>query len=317
MIANQPPKNQTLVSQPENFIEPYVNVGDKIITELEKRAKKIFKKDDMTIDVKKLLKNPEIQARYITHSNRFIDCQRTLKEEFRDLEYSLYDFSNYKDVSDSTKFEDKEIEFISQEMAAAKLLLTIDYKEKDAILNKFKHFCFSSNHSRFADAGRLAKCKSERYMLLEEALKTCVFPELKASLADKVDALKQDFTRAPNSLTLQVYRHISEYFRDKNTKIEAIFLNHFNYNYTQDNNQNTKLSVSLAIKASEQAVKSIRTEDLITYFNSKNLAQPPYRERYKALTGREPKVSFNQHKLASIPGAFSSIGDPIDESGYL
>ena len=55
----------------------------------------------------------------------------------------------------------------------------------------------------------------------------------------------------------------------------------------------------------------------MTHFNSKNLAQPPYRERYKALTGREPQVSFNEHKLASIPGAFFCIGNPIDESGFL
>ena len=286
----------------------------------------------MTIDVKKTLKNSEIRVRYITHSNRFIDCQRTRRQEIEDLEYGLYDFSKYNNISESKTFKKKEIDFICQEMAAATFLLTINYKEKDSIINK----TIKKYNDDFADAN--ITYESKRRMLFEQALEKKVYPKLKNLLADYINALNQDFTRYPNFLTLQVYSEVHTYLRYKYTECCKIFSKHFkakyiyeyisdresiwDSNYDYDVDRNEKLSITLAEKATDEAINSIKEQSLTAFFDFKNSDKPPYSQRYKALTGREPQVPkalFNMHKMAAIPAAFptATSKNSIDESEFM
>lgn len=341
LIYEQKKKNHCSpirVIQPQSSISPQFDIGQGAI-QIKKEVEDTFKKDTIIINMNEIFQNTEIKLRYGIVANRFIDCTRTSRQETVDLEYGLARFCDYSHVNENTTFTKEEVDIVPQKMIASWLLLSTDYKERNSIINKIKYFVFHGNNPSFAtigDADKWHGYKRERYILLNQALERQVLPKLKTPLADDVDALRVDYTSATNFLTLEVYSHTPMYLHSKYTEICDIFFDHFNSNYVIENpsfihwipnswkyhvdqNQNKNLSVILAKKAVAKAITTIEGENLIAHFDRKNAGQPPYAQRYKTLTGREPTVPFNRHNLACIPAAFSNIANPseIDETAYL
>ena len=103
-------------------------------------------------------------------------------------------------------------------------------------------------------------------------------------------------------------------------------MNYFNSPYTKENpflfrfdGLNTEISVSLAKKASEEAIVLIRKNSLIGFFNANNPGKMTYQERYKHLTGREYTQPYNKHKMAAVPAAFfpTTSKNNIDETAFM
>ena len=73
-------------------------------------------------------------------------------------------------------------------------------------------------------------------------------------------------------------------------------------------------TVRLVNEATAEAITFIKNPDesLVAYYNKKYPDQLSYAEKYTKLTGREPKVSLNRHKLACFLESDPTSNDIID-----
>nr|YP_009033579.1 hypothetical protein FL50_p001 [Klebsormidium flaccidum]AHZ10961.1 hypothetical protein [Klebsormidium flaccidum] len=318
--------------------------------------KDYFKKKIPMTDVNKGIKNYEILDDFANHVKEMADCKRTHTEDCHDTESGLIYFSNYGNIEDSTKLSRYQKNIIKDQMSVSYLLVKTDFRQNDSGFNRLKHSLSDSSHLNLMlgeREGDISIYKEDRSIIFERSFEKKVYPFLKKCLAETLKCLRQDFTVFPNGLTPQVCAYAHRFFRIQYDKTREIFRHYLNLPYETKykypflyglRDLNTQNSVTLAEKASQEAIALIKKETLIASFNSIHAGQPTYQDRYKKLTGRDDSISYaknqsavshnkpqsavshnkpqlavshNKHQMAAVPDAYHTPTTQIDETGYL